>query len=664
MNEMQLYVSPMGRDDWSGRLSEPDCDKSDGPFASIKRAQEEIRRLKSEKAMDGPVVVLLREGTYFLEETLAFDPRDSGNEQMPITYAAYPGEKPVISGGRSITGWERAEGELWKAEIPEAASGKWYFHQLFVDGKRSVRARTPNDGFLFTEGPLPGVVRSTGNPEAKIGFSFRKGDLPSDGDLDDANILLYHSYTVGRHWIDRLDLEKSTVRFVGPSIMDISNWEQKQRYYAENYFEALDSPGEWYLDRKSGTLYYWPLEGEDMRAVSVIAPVLRQLVRFQGSFSEPLRVEYIRFRGLSFQHADWLIPDRGKAKATDTQAAIGHRVPSIGSAIEAVFSRHLSFEGIEIAHVGEYALSLGLGCQDNEMNRSHIHDTGAGAIRIGDVVAKEEPVCEVLRNVVENNVIHDGGHVFPAGVGVWIGHASHNRVLHNEIYDFTYTGVSVGWTWQYRETTSSHNLIAFNHIYRIGKKALNDLGGIYTLGNSPGTIIRNNLIHDVYAYGTHIGVGVYLDQATTDVLVENNIVYAVFSAGFFQNWGKENRIQNNIFAFCEQAGLGINRKEEHLSFRFERNIVLVNNGEAMSSKYARGQWHMDYNLYWDISGKPPGFAGATFEEWQAKGHDGHSILADPMFIDANNYDFRLRCGSPATAIGFQPIDITMAGPRD
>lgn len=661
---MEFYVSPKGDDRWSGMVSAPDTHGKDGPFRSIERAKAAVRELHASGAPTVPVTIYIRGGTYFLSETLEFTSEDSGTDSAPITYAAYPDEQPILSGGRSVTGWKKGEGPLWTAEIPEVARGELYFHQLFVNDRRAVRARTPNEGYWMTKGPFPWIAPENvrDDPQSKQGFSFRPGDLQVWDDMGDANIVLFHSYTVGRHWIESIDTEHHTVRFVGPSRNWAGRWEKEQRYYVENVYEALDTPGEWYLDRATGMLYYWPLDGEEMNEASVIAPVLNTLIRFQGRAEEAYRVEHLNFQGLSFRHADWRIPEKGKDNATDRQAVLGHGEPSIGSAIEAVGARYISFEDIEIAHVGEYAISLGWGCQYNTIASSRIHDTGAGGIRIGEVNAPGSRLFLAEHNSVDNNHIYDGGHVFPAGVGVWIGHASFNRIAHNQIHDFTYSGVSVGWTWQYRESTSHDNLVEFNHIYNIGKRMLNDLGGIYTLGNSPGTILRNNLIHDVYAYGSHIGVGIYLDQATSDVLVENNIVYNVFSAGFFQNWGKENTIQNNVFAFSEQAGLGGNRREEHVSFRFRRNIVLMNGGEAVSSKYDRGQWEMEHNLYWNVSGTSPKFAGDSFEAWQATGRDVHSLIADPLFVNAQAYDFRLQPGSPAEKIGFQPIDLSAIGP--
>jgi len=306
-----FFVSPEGSDQWSGRLPAPNAARTDGPFATLERAREAVREARAREAAPRQFTVLVRGGTYWLGQPIVFEPQDSGAEGAPVVYAAYPGEKPIISGGRSIEGWRRGKGELWVAEIPEVKRGDWYFHQLFVNGQRRTRARTPNTGYLRTDGPLPGFENPHAhrtNREAKMGFRFRKGDLKNWPNLEDVNIFVYHSWTASLHWIKELDEKNGIVRFTAPSNWPMGWWERKQRYHVENYLEALDSPGEWYLERTTGTLYYWPLPGEDMATAEVVAPVLEQLVVFRGDREGGKVVHDIVLRGLSFQHADWRIP--------------------------------------------------------------------------------------------------------------------------------------------------------------------------------------------------------------------------------------------------------------------------------------------------------------------------------------------------------------------
>jgi hypothetical protein len=225
-----------------------------------------------------------------------------------------------------------------------------------------------------------------------------------------------------------------------------------------------------------------------------------------------------------------------------------------------------------------------------------------------------------------------------------------------------YTGVSVGWSWGYAPTSAHHNIVEYNHIHDIGRGVLGDMGGIYTLGDSPGTVLRNNVVHDVYDFHTG-SLAIYMDEGSTGILIENNIGYNTAYANFHQHYGKENVVRNNIWAFGRAAQVSRARQEEHISFTFERNIVYFDNGNLLRGGWTNGKFRMDNNLYWDAS-HPKGdikFGDLTFAQWQAQGQDPHSLIADPKFVSAKAHDFRLKSDSPAFKIGFQPIDASKAG---
>jgi len=650
-----FYVATDGNDAWSGTLPSPNADASDGPFATIHRARDAVRKAKAEQPR--AYAVLVRGGVYRLRESIVFTPEDCGTIKEVITYGAYPGEHPVIGGGRAIGGWTKSAGEVWTAQIPEVKAGEWYFHQLFVNGQRRTRARTPNEGYLRTAGPLPEIKdphAERNNPDAKIGILFKPGDFILPEERDDVNFFVYQSWTASLHWVSSLGTHEAlgVVKFTAPANWPIGWWEREQRYYVENYRAALDAPGEWYLDRQTGVLHYWPLPGEDMSAAVVEAPVLRKLVRFAGDCGKQQFVEHIRLRGLSFQHADWFVKDKGPA---DGQAAAW-----LEAAVFARGTRYCTIEACEVAHVGEYGIYFERGCQHNLIQKCHVHDLGAGGVRLGHMSSPRNNDEASERNFVDNCFIHDGGHVFRAGVGVWIGRSSHNTISHNVIRGFDYTGISVGWSWGYAPTTAHHNIIEYNHVAHIGRGVLSDMGGIYTLGVSPGTVIRNNIFHDIqsYAYG---GWGLYTDEGSTGIVMENNIVYNTKTGGFHQHYGRDNVVRNNILAFSKEGQLQRSRQEPHKSFTFERNIVYFDNGQLLSGNWGNGNYEMDNNIYWDARSLDIPFAGMTFAEWQAKGFDQHSRIADPLFVDAPNRDFRLKPDSPALELGFQPIDASKIG---
>jgi hypothetical protein len=281
-------------------------------------------------------------------------------------------------------------------------------------------------------------------------------------------------------------------------------------------------------------------------------------------------------------------------------------------------------------------------------------------VRIGEGGDPPTDAEAARLNVIDNNFIHDGGKVFRGGVGVWIGRSSYNTVSHNEVCDFDYSGMSVGWSWGYAPTSAHHNVLEYNHIHNIGRGVLNDMGAIYTLGISPGTVERYNLMHDIYCW-VFGGWGVYTDEGSSDILIENNVVYNTSSGCFHQHYGKENLLRNNVFAFGREGVLRRSREEEHTSFLLEHNLVLAKGTPFLIVGWSNGHYQIDHNLYWDLAEPEPDFFGMDFADWQAEGRDPHSLIADPLCVDAEHYDFRLRPGSPAEKIGFMPIDLSKVG---
>jgi hypothetical protein len=642
-----FHVSPRGDDGNPGSEAKP--------FATLQRARDAVRALRRQPGgPKRPVRVLVQGGTYLLREPLVFTPEDSGTKEAPVVYEAAGKDLPVLSGGRRIGGWQGttvAGNKLWVAELPDVRSGNVHFHQLWVNGNRRVRARHPNKGFLRIAA-LPPATKKDSRYEGQDRFSYRGTDLRAWNNLGDVEVVALHLWVGVRLPVARIDEKERQVVFTAKSRRRLMDGPAPARYYVENALELLDAPGEWYLDRKAGRLYYWPLPGEKRTEIEAIAPVLSQLVRLAGKPEAKQYVEHVVLRGLGFEHAEWWLP---RDQPGDVQAAA--EVPAV---VHGDGVRHCGIEDCTVAHVSGWAIHLARGCQHNRITGCHLHDLGAGGIRVGETAVRDDPAQQTHGQVVGDNHIHQGGRVFHQAVGVWVGQSPDNQIAHNHIHDLYYSGMSVGWTWGYGKAQAGGNVVEFNHVHDLGQLWLSDMSGIYTLGRQPGTIIRNNVFHDVAAF-RYGGWGIYFDEGTTGVVAEGNLVYRTTHGGFHQHYGKDNVVRNNIFALGRDAQLQRTRVEDHRSFTFERNIVYGTGEQFLAGRW-EGQVALDHNLYWRPGG-PPRFGKLTFEQWREKGHDRHSLLADPLFVAPEKGDFRFRPGSPAGKIGFKAVDFSTVGVR-
>ena len=498
---------------------------------------------------------------------------------------------------------------------------------------------------------------------ARRSFQFRPGDLRQDWtNLEDVEVVVLQFWMASRLRIQSLDEQARSVLFTGGSWRPLT-W--SFGYYVDNVAQGLDAPGTWYLNRKTGVMQYHALPGEDLAQAEVVAPETLRLVRLAGDADRGEFVHDIVLRGLTFEHTAWELPGTGYHY---TQAEL-----PVPAAIQATGARRCAIEACILAHLGGWGIELGRGCQDNRITGCVLEDLGAGGVKLGEVNDPGSDAAEACRNEVSDSRFRDGCKVYLGAPALWVGQSGGNRIQHNEFTGQFMWAVSLGWNWSYFPLNRSRdNLVEKNHVHDLGTGVLGTHGALYCLGVSPGTTLRNNYIHHIHAaeaWGA--GEGIILDNGCVGILVENNVVHDAVAGGWGCNFNcLGNIIQNNILANGRRYQL--TRYGDAPEGRpppngevFARNLVVWQEGPLFNEK---DWWSFatlwDYNLYWQSRGEPVQFMKDTFDEWKAKGLDVHSIIADPLFVDLARNDFRLRPDSPALKLGFHPIDLSDAGPRD
>ena len=287
----------------------------------------------------------------------------------------------------------------------------------------------------------------------------------------------------------------------------------------------------------------------------------------------------------------------------------------------------------------------------------------AGGIKVNGAVDPEP--LRTGETIIADNRLHHLGRLNHSGVGVLIMNAFGNTVAHNEISDLYYTGVSVGWVWGYGPSVSRDNRIEFNHIHHVGQGLLSDLGGVYTLGLSPGTVVRNNIVHDVEGHDK--GWGLYTDEGSTGIVLENNLVYRTTHGGFHQHYGRDNhRAEQHLRVRPRRADRPLARRAASLVHLRAQHRLLPHRRALQLRLVGRDRTASRWTT--TCTGTPtarrPRFPGGSLEAWQSSRlRQAFSIVADPRFVDPDHDDFRLKPDSPAPKLGFRPLDLSAVGPR-
>ena len=625
---------------------------------------------------------VLSEGVHRLDETVVFTAADSGT-----VWKADPERRAVLSGAKVVNSWRPFERGIYVADVPWVTGRETGFRHITVNGTRRGRAKHPNKDY-FTS--LPCYVNTNNSNWTtfnhntdRFRFRINGGEINPKWNLSKGEVIIYHYWT-DSHMTPSSVTEENGTNFLNLAV-SVKRNPDKFPWRLENLVEIVDEPGEWAVDYDERKLYYMPLPGEDMAKAVVEVPFLREFVRLDGARD-------VVFENIDFVDAGFELPygERSAVQAAN----------KVGASVVVTNSSGCVFRNCRFENVDGYAIDFLAGARDNIVSHCTMKNLGAGGVRMNgadfrvDFVENEakseydyqmpDPRLVTSGNTVADCEIGFYGLSFPAAVGVIVMAAERSLVSHNHIHDGYYTGVSIGWKWGYQASISRDNIVEFNHIHDIGKGLLSDMGGIYTLGVSPGTKLVNNLIHDVDArsYG---GWGLYNDEGSWGILLEDNVVYNTKYCGYHMHFGRDCTVRNNIFGGGRIDQLARSRREEHVSLFFYNNIVYWTEGRLHTGQWMDGArydyketpWSVrrpkrttssDYNLFYNPNMKFEdvrwGNKSITFDEWKKTTcNDVHSVYADPMFTDVKAHDFTLKPGSPALAMGFRPIDVSTVGPR-
>ncbi len=649
---LNIYVSPKGDDRNPGTIQQP--------LATLIAARNMIRKIKKAGKLREHINVIIKSGVYPVTEAINFTAEDSGTQEHPITYQAEKANSAIFSGGIKLPEFQVKSDGNWilvlqsivtKNTLPGQLSMSKLPEQLFINGYRAPKSVYPDSGYFLPSAVSEKVVNTdkAGADSAIIKIKLNKEQVNyfntlSPADLQQAIVTFYHNWDFSRKKILNYSPADSSFYISGNKMKPWNPLNKLSTLAIENIKAALKKGGQWCYDQ-DGNIIYKPKSGEQPKTTIATTPLIEQFLIFKGS--ESSKVSFLNFKGLSFEMTKYTMPKTGiepVQAAANTQAAI-----------VLDFSDNINFSNCSVSKTGQSALWIRRGCTYISAEQCLFKDLGANAVKIGEQNMAQNEAMHTHHNRINNCIMQSGSKIFPSAAALIIFQSGNNTVTHNDISDFIYTGISVGWTWGYGESLAKNNNISYNHIHHLGWGILSDMGGIYTLGKSEGTVLRNNVLHDIFSKG-YGGWGLYTDEGSTGILLENNLVYNCKSAGFHQHYGQDNMIRNNIFYNQQLAQLEATRVEPHIGFTFTNNIIVYGLGELSGINWATANFKSDYNLYWNTQSKKITIGNLTFEQWQKSGKDAQSVIADPQLI--NNQPTNK---TAMQNINFKPFNVNEAG---
>lgn len=588
-NAADIYVSPAGIDTNDGSIAAPKATLS----AALRQARE-MRRLKAEGVENG-IQIILKGGTYAQYEPVFIRPEDSGTPQSPTMICGAEGEKVVLSGGVEIKNWKKS-GKLLVTDVPDFNGRPLDFRQLWVNGKKAVRARDVSD---FEN--MARIIRNDKQNQllwvpAKAVKAIQKAPY--------AEMVLHQMWAVSFLRIKSITIQgdSAAVRFHNPesNIQFERPWPQpmiapgrNSAFYLTNAFELLDQPGEWYHDIRTHKLYYYPLKDENV--TEVIAPAIETLVQVEGTTDRP--VENVFFKNIQFSYTTWMRPSEkghvplqagmymteGYKLRPQIARVDNHKLDNQGwlgrgaAAVTVAGANNINFESCNFEHTGFSGLDYIAGTNGGKAEGCVFKDIAGNGLVAGSFSpaslethlpynpADKREICSGL--TISNNVFTDVTNEDWGCVAIAAGYVKNTAIEHNDISEVSYSGISVGWGWNRDLTDVQSNRITANRIYRYGKH-MYDVAAIYTLGAQPKTMISENCISDIYAPGyvhdPHHWFYLYTDEGSSFITVKNNWVPA---EKFLQNANGPNNLWTNNNGYVHDSiklNAGLEGKYRHL----------------------------------------------------------------------------------------------------
>lgn len=557
----EIYVSLQGNDKNSGT--------KEAPFYTLNRAIKQARewRRLNRPEVAGGIYIRLEEGVYAQRNSLFLRPEDSGTPDSPTVICAVDGAHPVISGGVAVTGWKRGcnhpaipeklKQKIWSAEAPLIGNRRVETRQMWVNGHKVQRAAQ------FPDGGLERMIDF--NPEEQtitipVSQSVNPKRLQNAGQLE---MIVHQRWAIAILRVKSIDAKdgQAVVRFHEPeSHLEFAHpWPQpviggekgNSSFCLTNALELLDQPGEWFQEYPSGTIYYYPQAGENMETAEVIIPALETLVTIDGTLSRP--VKHIQFNGITFAHTSWMRPSfqghvtlQGGFPLLDAyklqepglleKAELENQawITRPETAIRVKGAEHIDFKHCTFRHLSSTGLDYEWAVTASSVEDCQFTDIGGTALLVGafpdggfetHVPFIPVDVRELCSHItIRNNFISNVTNEDWGCVGIGAGYVRNMDISHNEVCHLNYSGICVGWGWTSLESGMCNNRIEANYVHHFARR-LYDAGGLYTLSNQPGSVMRNNriehLIEAPYATNDR-AFYIYLDEATDGYTMENN----------------------------------------------------------------------------------------------------------------------------------------------